>query len=299
MHEIEFVPVDTLRPNPRNAHTHSKKQTHQIADSIVACGFATPVLIDENSMLLAGHGRLGAAKLLGLEKIPAIRLHGLSEAQKRVLLIADNKIADNAGWDFERLAIELPELAELLIAESLDISITGFEPVEIDTLVSDFEESTADPADDIQADWLSLAPVSQPGDVWQLGPHRLLCGDARDTVNLDRLLGDEQAAMAFLDPPYNVKIASVVGRGRTKHSEFAMASGEMSRQEFVGFLIETLGNAATHSRAGAVHYVCIGLATRWRAASKPANRPMARCSIWWCGSSRTPAKAASIAASMS
>ena len=104
MHEIEFVHVDILRPNPRNAHTHSKKQTHQIADSIVACGFATPVLIDENSMLLAGHGRLGAAKLLGLERIPAIRLHGLSEAQKRVLLIADNKIADNAGWDYKLMA---------------------------------------------------------------------------------------------------------------------------------------------------------------------------------------------------
>ena len=140
MHEIEFVRVDTLRPNPRNAHTHSKKQTHQIADSIVACGFATPVLIDENSMLLAGHGRLGAAKLLGLEKIPAIRLRGLSEAQKRVLLIADNKIAENAGWDRERLAIELPELADLLIAENLDISITGFDAVEIDTLISDFED---------------------------------------------------------------------------------------------------------------------------------------------------------------
>ena len=172
MHEIEFVHVDTLKPNPRNAHTHSKKQTHQIADSIVACGFATPVLIDENSMLLAGHGRLEAAKLLGLEKVPAIRLTGLSEAQKRVLLIADNKIADNAGWNAERLAIELPELAELLITESLDISITGFEPAEIDQLVSDFEEETADPADDIQTEWLSLAPVSRRGDLWQLGSHR-------------------------------------------------------------------------------------------------------------------------------
>jgi ParB-like chromosome segregation protein Spo0J len=129
---MKCISVDALTPNPRNARTHSKKQIRQIADSIGACGFATPVLIDENSMLLAGHGRLEAAKLLGLERIPAIRLHGLSEAQKRVLLVADNKIADNAGWDFERLAIELPELAELLIAESLDISITGFEPAEID-----------------------------------------------------------------------------------------------------------------------------------------------------------------------
>ena len=257
MHEIELIRLDAIKPNPCNAHTHSKKQIEQIAKSIDAFGFTVPVIIDEASMLIAGHGRFGAAKLRGLKKIPAIRLRGLSEAKKRALLLADNKIAESAGWDRERLAIEFPELTELLIPESLDISITGFEPVEIDTLVSDFEESATDPADDIQADWLSLAPVSQPGDVWQLGPHRLLCGDARDTANLDRLLGDEQAAMAFLDPPYNVKIASVVGRGRTKHNEFAMASGEMSRQEFVGFLSESLGNAARRSRAGALHYVCM------------------------------------------
>jgi ParB-like nuclease domain len=257
MHEIELICLDAIKPNPRNAHTHPKKQIRRLADNIGTFGFTVPVIIDETSMLLAGHGRLEAARLLGLKKIPAIRLHGLSEAQKRALLIADNKIAENAGWDRERLAIELPELAELLIEESLDISITGFEPVEIDQLVSDFENNTADPADDIQADWLSRAPVSRPGDLWHLGPHRLLCGDARDTANLDRLLGDEQAAMAFLDPPYNVKVGSVVGRGRTKHGEFAMASGEMSRPEFVQFLIETLGNAATHSRAGAVHYVCM------------------------------------------
>ena len=257
MHSVQYVSPDALKPNPRNARTHSKKQIEQIANNIDVYGFTVPVLIDENSMLLAGHGRLEAAKLRGLKRIPAITLRGLSEAQKRALLVADNKIAENAGWDRERLAIELPELAELLIEESLDISITGFEPVEIDQLVSDFEENTADPADSIRTNWLSSAPVSQPGDIWQLGPHRLLCGDAREAGNLNRLLGDEQAAMALLDPPYNVKVGSVVGRGRTKHDEFAMASGEMSRQEYVGFLIETLSNAATYSCAGAVHYVCM------------------------------------------
>jgi ParB-like nuclease domain len=256
MGNIEYVSPVALKPNPRNAHTHSKKQIAQIAKSIDAFGFTAPVIIDETSTLLAGHGRFEAAKLRGLKEIPAIRLHGLSEAKKRALMLADNKIAENSGWDRERLAIELPELADLLIQENLDISITGFEALEVDTLVSDFEDA-ADPADDIQNDWLSGSPVSQPGNVWQLGPHRLLCGDARDGANLDRLLGDKQAAMAFLDPPYNVKIGSVVGRGRTKHGEFAMASGEMSREEFVEFLIKTLTNAAAHSRSGAVHYVCI------------------------------------------
>ena len=115
------------------------------------------------------------------------------------------------------------------------------------------KEDTADPADGIRADWLSLAPVSQPGDAWQLGSHRLLCGDARQAGSLDRLLEGKQAAMAFLDPPSNLR--GGVGHRRSCPSEVAMAAGEMSRQEYLGFLIDTLGNAATHSRAGAIHYV--------------------------------------------
>ena len=257
MDTIELIPLGAIKPNPRNARTHSKKQIRQIADSIGAFGFLVPVLIDETSMTLGGHGRIEAAKLLGLEKVPVIRVEGLSEAQKRALLLADNKIAANAGWDRERLAIELPELAELLVEDNLDVTITGFETAEIDQLVIDFEETSDDPADGLDSRWLSAEPISQPGDFWQLGPHRLLCGDARQPADLDRLLSDEQAAMAFLDPPYNVKVKSIVGRGRTKHREFAMASGEMTPKEFVQFLGETLGNAAVHSRAGALHYVCM------------------------------------------
>jgi DNA modification methylase len=257
MHRMQLIAPKALKSNSRNASTHSRKQIRQIADSIINYGFTVPVLIDESSMLLAGHGRLEAAKLLGLKEIPAITLHGLSEAKKRALLLADNKIAENAGWDRERLAIELPELSELLIDENLEISITGFAPVEIDQLLSDFEENTSDSADTVEPNWVSAAPVSQPGDLWQLGQHRLLCGDARKALDLDRLFGREQAAMAFLDPPYNLQIGSVVGRGGTKHSEFAMASGEMSRQEFVGFLVEALSNVATHSFEGAVHFICM------------------------------------------
>jgi len=257
MHTIQLVSPDTLKPNPRNARTHSKKQIRHIADSIIAYGFTVPVLVDENAVILAGHGRLGAAKLLGLSKVPTIVLEGLSEAKKRALLLADNKIADKAGWDRQRLAIELPELSELLIAEDLDISVTGFEPVEIDQIASDFEEDTSDPADAVKNDWLSAAVVSKPADLWQLGNHRLLCADARNRTDLDRLMDRERAAMAFLDPPYNVKIKSIVGRGRAKHGEFAMASGEMSRTEFVAFLDQTLSNAESLSREGAVHFVCM------------------------------------------
>src|SRR6187551_1192967 len=166
MHAVNLLPLDILKPHPRNARTHSKKQIRQIADSIVAYGFTVPLLADESLMTLAGHGRLEAAKLVGLSEVPVIVLEGLSEAKKRALVLADNKIAENAGWDRERLAIELPELAELLIDQKLDISITGFAPVEIDQLASDFEEETADPADGLEGAWISTAVVTKPGDLW-------------------------------------------------------------------------------------------------------------------------------------
>ena len=132
MHEIEYLSLDDITPNPRNARRHPKKQVRRLADNIAIFGFTVPVLIDEHSILIAGHGRLEAAKLARLDKIPAIRLHGLSEAKKRALLIADNKLAATARWDRKRLAVELPEIAELLIEENLDISITGFELDEVD-----------------------------------------------------------------------------------------------------------------------------------------------------------------------
>jgi hypothetical protein len=257
MHQIKWVSPDALKPNPRNARTHSKRQVRQIADSIGVFGFTMPLLIDETDTVITGHGRLAAAKVRGLSKVPVIVLKGLSEAKKRALLLADNKIAENAGWNRELLAMELPELAELLINEDLDISITGFEPVEIDQIVSDFEEETSDPADTVESAWLTASVVSKPGDIWELDGHRLSCGDARNTGDIDRLMSGKRAAMAFLDPPYNVRVKSVVGRGRIKHAEFAMASGEMSPSEFTAFLEETLGNAAGVSRDGAVHFVCM------------------------------------------
>jgi DNA modification methylase len=214
-------------------------------------------LIDGNGLIIAGHGRLEAAKLLGLSEVPVIVVDGLSEAKKRALLLADNKIAENAGWNREILAVELPELTELLIEEELDISITGFEPVEIDQIITDFEEDSTDPADAMDSAWEGEPVVSAPGDLWTLGNHRLLCGDARNQEHLRRLMDDAHAAMAFLDPPYNVRVKDIVGRGRVKHGEFAMASGEMSRSDFISFLEETLGAAAGVSQDGAVHFVCM------------------------------------------
>src|SRR5262249_47471908 len=254
---IQWIAVDALKPHARNARTHSKKQIRQIADSIATFGFLVPLLIDDGGVIIAGHGRYDAAVLLGLHEVPVIRVEGLSEAKRRALALADNKIAQNAGWDRELLASELPELAELLIVENLDISITGFAPVEIDQIAIDFEDNPSDPADTVDPQWTNGAPLSSRGDLWQLGHHRLLCGDARNADDLARLLGQARAAMAFLDPPYNVRVRDIVGRGQIKHSEFAMASGELSRASFVEFLQQSLAAATTVSRDGAIHFVCM------------------------------------------
>jgi DNA modification methylase len=254
---VALVSVNQIKPHPHNPRTHTKKQIRQIADSIQAFGFAAPVLMDEDGLLLAGHGRLEAAKLLRLKKIPAIIIEGLSEGRKRALLLADNRIAQNAGWDRERLAGELLSLPELLLADGLDLTVTGFEPAEVDGLLADFEDNGSDPADDIDSTLLSGPVVSCAGDLWQLGNHRLLCGDARDAGHLGRLMGRERADMAFLDPPYNVRVRDIGGRGRVKHREFAMASGEMSTSAFQGFLTDTLACAGNISVDGAVHFVCM------------------------------------------
>ena len=251
-----LLPIREIKPNPRNAHTHAKAQICQIAESIKLLGFGAPVLVDETFTLIAGEGRWKAAQLLGIGEIPAVQLLGLSEAQKRALALADNKIADTAGWDRERLAIELPELAELLTQENLDISVTGFSPAEIDQLKIDFEEDSEDPDDEIDQGWQTGPLVTERGSLWILDQHRLFCGDARSEADLDRLMGSDRAAMAFLDVPYNVKVRNIGGRGRTKHPEFAFASGEMSRPEYVEFLLSALGNCDRVSRDGTVHYVC-------------------------------------------
>jgi DNA modification methylase len=255
--EVTYIPVNRLKPHPNNARVHSRKQIAQIADSIRKCGYLVPAVIDETGTILSGHGRHAAAKLLGMKEIPTVKAEGLTDTQKRAFLIADNKIAQNAGWDRELLAAELPALAEILIQENLDISITGFSPAEIDQIVLDFEEDKSGPEDEIDPAWNDASPVTKSGDLWLLGEHRLLCGDARNVEDVARLMRSDKAAMAFLDPPYNVKVSGIVGRGKTKHREFAMASGEMSRETFIEFLRNSLATAATVSRPGSVHFCCM------------------------------------------
>lgn len=254
---IEQRPLDTLKCNPRNARTHSKRQIKAIAESVKAFGFTNPVLVDDDGVILAGHGRFEAARLLGLAAVPTIKITNLNEAQKRAYVLADNKLAERAGWDREILALELGELSLLLPEVGLSVDLTGFEVTEIDVLMSEMEEEKAASRDD-EIVAVARTAVSRLGDVWILGRHRLVCGDARDPAVLTCLLGDERADMVFTDPPYNVPIEGhVMGNGRVKHPEFAMASGEMSSPEFTGFLRQVLDAAKSVSRDGALHYVCM------------------------------------------
>jgi DNA modification methylase len=252
---VTMVPVNKLRPNKRNARTHSKKQIRQIAESIRRFSWTYPILTDERGNIIAGFGRFKAAEFLDLREVPVIAISGLSEAEKRAFALADNKIAENAGWDRAVLAAELGELAVLLPECNLNIEITGFEAAEIDSLVGDLVDREDDPADEIAA---PVGPaVSRIGDKWQLGHHRLLCGDATKASDVGKLMGGEQAAMEFTDPPYNVRISSVQGRGKIRHREFVSGSGEMSRPEYTRFLTDFLALSAKHSAEGSIHFVCM------------------------------------------
>ncbi|APE44435.1 DNA methylase N-4 [Sulfitobacter alexandrii] len=252
---IEQIAIRDLTPWSRNARTHSKKQVRQIADSIRTFGFTNPVLIDETRTILAGHGRVEAAKLLGRAAVPCLRLDHMSEAEKRAYVLADNKLALNAGWDEDLLAAELGALMSSDL--DFDIGITGFSIPEIDgVLASVAPEEPGDPEDDVVPE--NAPPRVHPGDVWQLGGHRLVCGDALDPGVVDLLMAGARARMVFSDPPYNVPIDGHVGNsGKTQHREFAMASGEMSREEFTVFLSAALRNLADHSLDGSIHFLCM------------------------------------------
>ena len=254
-HEIELIAPASLRPWARNARTHSKKQLRQLAKSIETFGFTNPVLIDGEGTILAGHGRVEAAKALGMKEVPCLRFDHMTEEEKRAYVLADNKLALNAGWDEELLAAELGALLEADI--DFDIDVTGFSIPEIDNVLEGLSpEEPGDPKDD-------ALPASPPrrcqiGDVWRLGAHRLVCGDALDPTVVDLLMEGERARMVFSDPPYNVKIdGNVGGLGKIKHREFAMASGEMSEAEFTCFLRRAFTNLAAHSVDGAIHFICM------------------------------------------
>lgn len=253
---VEYVQPADLQPARRNPRTHSKKQLQQIARSIEEFGFTNPLLIDRERRIVAGHGRLKAAKQLGLDRIPTIRLENLSEDQIRAYVIDDNKLAENAGWDRELLALELQYLSDIDV--DFDVSVIGFETAEIDVLIGELHLDGANDSDNDIPSIISGPAVTQTGDLWQIGPHRLICGDATDSAIYGHLLGDEKAQMVFTDPPYNVPIdGHVSGLGEVQHREFAMASGEMSEAEFTKFLTSICRQLAAVSADGAIHFICM------------------------------------------
>ena len=284
--QVEVRKIDTLRPRRGNPRTHTKKQIRQIADSIRTFGFTNPILVDHNNGIVAGHGRVEAAKLLGKAEVPTIRLEDMTEAEIRAYVIADNRLAENAGWDRDLLAIELQYLCELDL--DFDVTITGFEMPEIDVLFGELQAAgsdpdEADPADQTPAVDDSSPATTRPGDLWLLGRHRLICGDATDPEIYARLLDGGRAQMVFTDPPYNVPIdGHVCGLGSVKHREFAMAAGEMSEAEFTAFLATIFGNLAAHAADGAIHYICMD----WRhqgevlAAAKGAFSELKNLCVW-------------------
>ena len=247
---------DALKPAERNARTHSRKQLREIARSIQRFGFTNPVLVDEDDRILAGHGRVAAARELGMAAIPVLCIGSLSPSERRAYVLADNKLALNAGWDQDILALELQELIDM----DFEVELTGFSLAEIDLTLDAARQASPnghnEMADIIPA--IGEQPVCRSGELWELERHRLLCGDARAPEDYGALMKGDDADIVFADPPYNVPIdGHVSGLGKVRHREFAMGAGEMTAIQFEDFLACSLGNMARHCRSGAILFVCM------------------------------------------
>jgi DNA modification methylase len=249
----QLILVAGCKPLGRESRKHSPQQLRKLAASIDRFGFVLPILVDSEQRVVAGWALVLAARQLGLSEVPAVSLTDLSEAELRMLRLALNRIADDGAWDQQALAFEFSEILDL--APQVDLEITGFEMGEIDVLL---DGSGLDQEDELPPIDAEGTPVSRLGDLWVLGKHRLLCGDALRPESYARVMATDKAQMMFADPPYNVPIEGhVSGLGAVNHTDFAMASGELSSSEFQAFLRTALGHAATHSINGAIHFVCM------------------------------------------
>jgi DNA modification methylase len=253
---VDYLSVSNLNPSPKNPRVHSTKQIRQIANSIKSFGFNVPVLIDKDLRVIAGHGRVLAAKILGLAEVPTIRLEHLSEPQILAFTIADNRLTENAQWDDHLLGQQLKVLSDVELDFSLEI--TGFEMSEIDTFIENLSPVAGEKIDpaDVIPDSNNEAQVTQEGDCWILGRHRVYCGNARNESDYAALLKGQRANAVFTDPPYNDPIDGyVTGFGKRHHPEFAIASGEMSETEFIEFLADVVRNLTCHCTNGSLHYI--------------------------------------------
>lgn len=251
---ISHRSVSSLQPDPENARLHSEKQIAQIAKSIATFGYNVPILIDKDGKVLAGHGRLAACQLLGWTEVPTITLDHLTPEQARAFVIADNRLSDTSTWDETLLATQLKILSDADL--NFDLDAIGFEMAEIDLRIQGLNDPAKDEEDPFP---VSQGPaVSQLGDLWQLGPHHLLCGNALDSACYSQLLNGIRVSAVFTDPPFNVAIQGhVSGKGSIRHAEFAMASGEMTTKEFTDFLKTAMTVMAGHVNAGAIVFICM------------------------------------------
>lgn len=273
--------LSDLKSDPRNARRHDKTQIQRLAKSLKEFGFIMPVLIDGGGTIVAGHGRIAAAKQLGISKVPTLAVTHLTDAQRRAFAIADNRLAELAHWDNQALASELSALSSLGL--SFDCETIGFDTAQIDLLIENFGEAGDDPDDrqpELPPDY---RPVTQPGDLWILGSHKLYCGNALENHAYEKLLGGERAQMVFTDPPFNVKIQGhVSGRGAVKHEDFVMASGEMSGEAFAKFLGKAFELLAANSGDGAIHFIVMDWRHQWEllAASRQIYGPPINLCVW-------------------
>jgi DNA modification methylase len=277
---IQDLPIESLKPDPKNARQHCAKQIRQIADSIEAFGFNVPILVDADLNVIAGHGRLLACKRLGWREVPTIRLEHLSETQRRAFMIADNRLTEIASWDDRLLAEQLQALSSVEL--DFDIETIGFDMGEIDLRIESLNAKDTSAAEPPIPD-VSGPAVSRVGDLWLLGRHRLLCGDARDEAAHAELMGTERAAAVFTDPPYNVAIdGHVSGLGKVRHREFVMAAGEMTPEAFTEFLTAALERMKGSSHPGSLAFICMD----WRhlsellAAAHHACLDMLNLCVW-------------------
>jgi hypothetical protein len=252
-----LVRIDQLKRLGRETRRHPKAQIAKLAASLQEFGFVAPIVTDRDYRVVAGAALVLAARELHLAEVPVVPIHDLTEVQLRALRIALNRLTEDASWDAQELQLELSDL--LAIDSQLDLQLTGFSTGEIDTALANADE----PEDDVPPAE-PAPPVSVPGDTWILDQHRIHCADALQADSFHWLMGDERARMVFADPPYNRKICDVSGRGRVKHDEFAVASGEMSSPEFETFLARAFTHVCDHAIDGSLHFVCMD----WRGTAE-------------------------------
>ncbi|WP_205693921.1 site-specific DNA-methyltransferase [Croceicoccus ponticola] len=246
------VASDTLKPPPRRLRNNGPRQMSAIRSSIANFGFLNPILIDEENRIICGHARWLAAKDLGLATVPVIRVDHLTDEQKRVYAIAENRTGDLGEWDEDALRLEFSELLDLTLDLDLSIEVSGFARSEIDDLLVNSEGSGGTDDEENQP-----APVTRPGDLWLLGDHRLLCGDALAEGSYTILMGEDRAQMVFSDSPYNLPTRAFSGKGKSQFPDFAMAAGELSPAEFTQFLTRAFDLSARFSQDGAIHFQCM------------------------------------------